>query len=495
MAGTSSDALLAGRYRLVERLGSGGVATVFLAEDERLGRLVAVKRLGAESPEELAKRFEREARLGASLNHPNLVAVYDAAPEPSGVAIVMEYVEGRTLADALREGPIEPPRALRILRDVADGLDHAHAHGVVHRDVKPANVLLGDDGRVKVTDLGIATAAEATRITAVGTVLGTASYMAPEQLEGGDAGPAADVYALAAMAFEALSGRRARPGRSALEVAHRVTHEPPPDIREAWTDAPPPLAEALAAGMALNPSARPGTAGELVDRLEQALADRSDVGRRRTAPAAAPTAARSAPAPARTSRRRGLAWVVPAALLLVVVVAIVALASVGGEGEPGAEGEAPEAAPPAAEAPEPAPGGEGSGAAGNGGAEAPGAAGGGGAEAPSTPADTVVAFYERAAAGDYDAAWELAGPSFRQQLGGFGSFTEGQSTLESIEFERADTVSEGSGSAQVAIETVATHSDGVDQCEGTLTLVPGEGAPWVIDGASITCPESTRPGR
>src|SRR3954453_22455650 len=183
------------------------MATVMLAEDERLGRQVAVKLLHAESPEDTAQRFRREARLGASLNHPNIVSIFDIESDDEGVLIVMEYVQGETLRDVIERGPTSPSRALEILRGVAEALDHAHGEGIVHRDVKPANVLVGADGRVKLADLGIATAVEGTRITMSGTVLGTAAYMAPEQLEGsGKPGPAADAYSLAVVAGEGLSG-------------------------------------------------------------------------------------------------------------------------------------------------------------------------------------------------------------------------------------------------------------------------------------------------
>ena len=140
---SQTGTLLAGRYRTIERVGSGGMATVLLAEDERLGRQVAVKRLHAESPEDTAQRFRREAKLGASLNHPNLVAVYDIVTDDEGVLIVMEYVDGETLRDAIERGPLEPARAIEVLRGMAEALDHAHGEGIVHRDVKPANVLLG----------------------------------------------------------------------------------------------------------------------------------------------------------------------------------------------------------------------------------------------------------------------------------------------------------------------------------------------------------------
>src|SRR5919107_811723 len=233
----TTRALLAGRYRTIERVGSGGMATVLLAEDERLGRRVAVKRLHAESPEDPARRFRREARLGASLNHPNLVAVYDIVTDEEDVLIVMEYVEGETLRDALERAPLEPERATEVLRGVAAALDHAHAEGIIHRDVKPANVLLGRDGRVKLADLGIATAVEGTRITMSGTVLGTAAYMAPEALEGHSPGPVADVYSLAVVAWECFSGKRAYEGKTPLQIAHRKAVEPPPSLIEACPDA------------------------------------------------------------------------------------------------------------------------------------------------------------------------------------------------------------------------------------------------------------------
>ena len=129
--------LLAGRYRVVRHLGSGGMASVVLCDDERLGRSVAVKRLHADSPREMEQRFAREARLGASLNHPNLVAIYDTAVDDEGVLIVMEYVEGESLSQALRRGPLEPGRVARMASELGGALDHAHAQGVVHRDVKP----------------------------------------------------------------------------------------------------------------------------------------------------------------------------------------------------------------------------------------------------------------------------------------------------------------------------------------------------------------------
>lgn len=271
MALATAGELLGGRYRRIRTIGVGGMARVELARDTRLGRKVAIKRLHSDSPEEAVAPFAREARLGASLNHPNLVAVHDIASDGESVLIVMELVAGEALRDAIARGPLEPERVARIVHDVAAALDHAHAQGVVHRDVKPANVLLRRDGIAKLADLGIATAAEATAITRPDAMVGTAAYMAPERLDGRDASPLTDVYALAAVAFEALSGRPAREGQTPLEVAHQVVSGSPPDLRGAWRDAPPAAAAALARGMASDPSDRHRSAGALAADLARGL--------------------------------------------------------------------------------------------------------------------------------------------------------------------------------------------------------------------------------
>jgi eukaryotic-like serine/threonine-protein kinase len=264
--------VIAERYRVIDRLGHGGMATVFLAEDLVLSRQVAVKRLHTEAAERGAERFKREAQLGASLNHPNIVAVYDTISGPDGVLLVMEYVPGRPLSSLLASGSLQPEEAIRILRQVAAGLDYAHGRGVVHRDVKPANILVHDDGGVKLSDLGVATAAHLSRITATHDVLGTLNYIAPERLEGEAGGPAADVYSLAAVAFEVLSGRSPDRGASPAEFLRRSTTEPPPDLREAWLAAPAAAAAVLQRGLDPDPKRRPLSAGRLIDELDEALA-------------------------------------------------------------------------------------------------------------------------------------------------------------------------------------------------------------------------------
>src|SRR3954453_16415240 len=329
----TTPTILAGRYRVIDRLGSGGMATVFLAEDERLGRKVAVKRLHSESPDDGAQRFEREAKVGASLSHPNLVTVFDTVADEEGVLIVMEYVEGENLAELMSRERVPAEQAVSIIRQVAGALDHAHQAGVVHRDIKPANILISPDGKAKVVDLGIATASERRQITAAGTVLGTPSYMAPEQLEGGKITKAVDIYALGAVAFELLSGRRARSGRTPVEIAHQIASEPAPDIRKAWSDPPSAAAEVLQRAMARDPQERPRSAGQLARALDDAFKATQPAPERtmpfqaveRPAPTPAPTPTPPAPPPPAAGRpravppvsgsRRGLPRWIPVAAL------------------------------------------------------------------------------------------------------------------------------------------------------------------------------------
>jgi serine/threonine protein kinase len=343
----TTPTILAGRYKVLDRLGAGGMATVYLAEDDRLGRKVAVKRLHSDSPEDAARRFEREAKVGASLSHPNLVTVFDTVADDEGVLIVMEYVEGENLAQLMSRERVPPEQAVSIVRQVAGALDHAHHAGVVHRDVKPANILISPDGKAKLVDLGIATASERTQITAAGTVLGTPSYMAPEQLEGGRITKAVDIYALGAVAFELLGGRKARQGRTPVEIAHQIANEPSPDVREAWSDAPPAAADVIQQAMARDPERRPASAGQLGRALDDAFKATQPAPpttvpfqamepRPTPRPRPRPAAGRVRPAPPRAVRQsRGMPRWIPVAVLvaglLVVAGAIAALTSGGSD--------------------------------------------------------------------------------------------------------------------------------------------------------------------
>jgi protein kinase-like protein len=260
------------RYRHLAHLGAGGMSSVELAEDTLLGRPVALKRMHRDDIRSNS-RLRREALVGASLTHPNLVSIFDIFTTPNDdEVIVMEYVEGETLAQRLRrEGKPDLPTAMRILTGVASALDAIHAQRIVHRDVKPGNILLGRDGSVKLADLGIAAVADRTRLTTDGAVIGTFSYMAPEQLEGAPATPAVDIYALAAVAFEVLSGKRARTEPNPVALAHAISTQSPPDLRTAWPEAPAAVADVLTRGMSRDPGRRPRSAGELVGRLQAAL--------------------------------------------------------------------------------------------------------------------------------------------------------------------------------------------------------------------------------
>jgi predicted Ser/Thr protein kinase len=347
--------LLADRFRISRRLGHGGTATVFLAEDSVLGRDVAIKRLHAEGSETDVRRFQREARLGASLTHPNLAAVFDTISGDDGIFIVMEYVRGRPLSDLIAPGGMDAMRLLEILRPVASALDYAHEHGVVHRDVKPANILIGEDRIVKLVDLGTATAGHVTQITTENQVLGTLAYIAPERLSGDSAGePAADVYSLAVVAFEALTGHTPHRASSPAELLGKVTNERSAGALESWPDAPPKLAQVLAQGMDPDPERRQHTTGTFVRDLEAALGDRAPAPTPAMPP---PTEAMAAPAeqeadlaaqPVRRPfefepRRRRPRWLLGAVACAVVLTAVgVGLAlALGGGGSGGGQAGGP----------------------------------------------------------------------------------------------------------------------------------------------------------
>ncbi len=235
--------LLEGRYSLVRRVARGGTATVYEAHDLRLQRVCAVKVMHADlgDPEEFRARFVREAHAAARLSHPNVVAVTDQGDDAGVLYLVMEYVPGRTLRDLVRdEAPLSPARALALLDPVLAALAEAHRCGLVHRDVKPENVLLADDGRVKVADFGLARAfdAAATHTATGGLLVGTVSYLAPELIEGRRADPRADVYAAGVLLHELLTGRKPHQGENPIQIAYRHVHE---DVPAPSLSAPGPL--------------------------------------------------------------------------------------------------------------------------------------------------------------------------------------------------------------------------------------------------------------
>jgi tRNA A-37 threonylcarbamoyl transferase component Bud32 len=266
------ERVLGGRYRLVRHLARGGMAEVYVAEDQLLNRTVAVKVLFPElaRDEAFVERFRREARAAASLNHHNIVSVYDFGEDEGSWFIVMEYVEGRNLRDVIRsEGQMDPARAAALGAEVAAALAAAHAQGIIHRDVKPANVLIASDaGTVKVADFGIARAANARQgLTMPGTVLGTATYLSPEQAQGADVDFRTDVYSLGMVLYEALAGKPPFTGDSPVAVAYQQLSQqaPPPSTKN--PDVPPALDAIVMKAMSKDPAQRQATAEELREEL------------------------------------------------------------------------------------------------------------------------------------------------------------------------------------------------------------------------------------
>jgi serine/threonine protein kinase len=281
--------VLDGRYLLGARLGGGAVAEVFRAVDERLARPVAVKMFRGDAAEQL-QRHEAEMRTLASLEHPNLVSVYDAGTTDTGQPyLVMQIVEGHTLADELRDGPLPGDRAARYGAALADALGYVHSQGFVHRDVKPANVLVSEDGRVHLADFGIARLVDAAHVTRTGEVLGTPAYFAPEQVSGQPVGPAADIYALGMVLLEACTGQRAFEG-TAMEVAMaRLSRDP-----AVPTTVPAPWRRLLQAMTAREAGQRP-TAAQVSEAL-RSIAAGGDVDRTVIIPASSADATTVMPA-------------------------------------------------------------------------------------------------------------------------------------------------------------------------------------------------------
>jgi len=299
MAEPAAGVTLAGRrYELVERLGGGGMATVWMAQDTRLGRRVAVKvisdALAAQAP--YVERFRREARIAAGLSHPNLVKVYDFGSDGERPFLVMEYIEGVALGPGSAGGPGTGPRIASeaLARELLDALSHIHAAGIVHRDVKPANVLVGPDGRARLTDFGIALAEGSTGLTETGQVIGTLKYLAPEVASGRPATPRSDLYSLGVLLSEVAPG-----------------------------DMPPGLARLIDRLRAADPAQRPPSAAQALSELDAAPSATAA-----TRPLAAAASTRPLAADAR--RRRALVAVVVAAVLAAVIVLIVVATGGGG---------------------------------------------------------------------------------------------------------------------------------------------------------------------
>jgi eukaryotic-like serine/threonine-protein kinase len=267
--------LVAGRYEVRRPLGHGAMAVVDLAHDAELDRPVALKRLAENlaRDEDRRRRFVREARLAARLTHPNVVRVYDVGEDEGRPFIAMEYVDGETLADLVaHRGPLPSAEAVTLGIQAARALAAAHDAGLVHRDVKPHNLLLRRDGTLKLGDFGVAFGPEGTRLTLVGTVLGTAAYLAPEQARGEEVTAAADIYGLGAVLYELLTGRPPRTVSSLGELGDRSSYAVP-DVQTQARGIPPELADVVMSCLAYEPAERPASAAAVARRLAAVSAD------------------------------------------------------------------------------------------------------------------------------------------------------------------------------------------------------------------------------
>lgn len=327
--------LVARRYRIERRLGGGAMAVVDLARDVELDRPVALKRL-ADSfarDDEIRARFLREGRLAARLSHRNVVRVYDVGEEDGRPFIAMEFVDGETLAELVsRVGAQQPEHVARFGIEICRGLAAVHEAGLVHRDVKPQNLLLARDGQLKLGDFGIALGLDATRLTTAGTVLGTAAYLAPEQARGEDVAAAADIYGVGAVLYELLTGRPPRTPSSLAELAAPEEIAPP-------ADAPAALAGIVLRCLAADPAMRPASAAALARELAATLPEGD------TVPLPAPPAPPATAIAGRRTRRWRLRWLLVGAAAVAIAAGIAAAVATSGGGTTRAPAHAPAIAP------------------------------------------------------------------------------------------------------------------------------------------------------
>ena len=260
------------RYRIERRIGTGGMADVFLARDETLGRRVAIKILAERYAQDDAflERFRREATAAAGLSHPNIVSVYDRGQAAGTSYIAMEYLNGPTLKDEITSrAPLPEAEVVNWATQALDALEFAHRQGVVHRDIKPHNMILTDEGRLKVTDFGIARAANAQQMTEVGSIVGTAQYLSPEQARGLDVGPQSDLYSMGIVLYEMLTGELPFTGDSAVEIAMKQVSDPPPSIRRKNRLVSEGLEQVVMRALSKDPALRHRSARQMADELRR----------------------------------------------------------------------------------------------------------------------------------------------------------------------------------------------------------------------------------
>jgi serine/threonine protein kinase len=267
-----------GQYEIVERLGGGGMAVVYRSVQQPLGREVALKALSSElfQDDGFVKRFESEAKTLAKLDHPNILPIYDFEVLDGTAFLTMPLIRGGTLRDILNRGPLDPLTAWRYLREIGDGLQHAHDAGIVHRDLKPTNVLIHTDGRAMLADFGLARGAgQPTHLTTIGLAIGTPGYMAPEQVMGHDVDKRADIYAMGVLTFEMLTGRLPFVGSNRMEVAYATVNNPIPSAVKINPNLPDELDQLLGRVLAKDPAQRPQTVRDLLAQMARLPQKRS----------------------------------------------------------------------------------------------------------------------------------------------------------------------------------------------------------------------------
>ncbi len=526
---------LADRFVLEQQLGSGGMSRVFLGRDEVLDRPVAVKLLNPiHGGTDIGDRFEREGRTAARLAHPNIVQVYDAGEaEFNGREtsyIVMEYVPGGDLKGLIDERGRLPGAELAALgEEVCAGLAHAHERGIIHRDIKPHNILLDENGHAKVTDFGIARALDTTQATRTGSFLGTALYSSPEQLQGQKVTPKSDVYSLGATLYQAATGEAPFLGGTPIEVASQHVSKDPTPPRERGADVSEDLEALILSCLAKNPDDRP-TAEEARSRLEAEISSAGATQAQPVPPVTTPAhAEQTRPAPAApppgdgpggvsrdpgSGRRRGLLAVLALLAVLLVIGALAMpglLSGSGGEkagsknagqsnarqnaqggGNPGkseadsggnqgqggasSSASAGSSASPSASSGEPAPSQDNSG---QGGEKR-------GAFTAQAAEQTVKEFYTSSSEGHYDKSAQLLSEDYRRSTFPNRAVFEGTfAKVKSVVFIKGPTAKVSGDTATVKGETRATLTNEVQHNEGTWYLVK-EGGAWKIDSWNVT---------
>lgn len=347
MTEIAPDTVIDERYKVLSRIGAGGMAEVFCVQDQSLGRKVALKLLYPRfaSDAEFVERFRREASSAASLQHPNVVGIYDRGRWDGTYYIAMEYLPGRTLKEVIvQDGPIDPVRAIDLTLQILKAARFAHRRGIIHRDLKPHNVIVDDEDRAKVTDFGIARAG-ASDMTETGSIMGTAQYLSPEQAQGMAVDARSDLYSVGVILFELLTGHVPFEAESAVTIALKHVSEPPPSPSAFDPSVPPELETIVLWALEKDPAHRPQDADAFIQALEEArelILGREAPGQRTASfvPGALPFPGEAEAAEDRTARRRPPWWAWLAAVLAVagVVAAIVLLTRPGEVRVPGVVG-------------------------------------------------------------------------------------------------------------------------------------------------------------